>query len=235
MSAKEWTKEKARLTSGPERASPAAVSRGGLVTFVGPGSHQPGCHFSFHFLLPVPFHSCQIHLLCSSLSIVSQIQHLTFVLIFWMLDCSLVHPSEWHSHLFILGSSCHRNEKKSIYPAWCKALEKSPLVYCLHWHKIMSSNLIFLVYLFIPFVRNVASEEPQHGKTVTILPRITFLLSYCMYCKLRIRLIPNTSSSVVMSLVFQTYYQHYECTECFRMQDKNSMSAVFIRVCKWDL
>lgn len=86
-------------------------------------------------------------------------------------------------------------------------------------------------------MRNLASEQPQHDMNIIILSKITFLLSYSMYYKLRIRLISNTSSFIVMSPVFQTYYWNYKCTECFRMQDKNVISAsdgVFIRICKWD-
>lgn len=82
VAAKEWTEEGARLACSTETASPAAVIRGGLAGYVGPWSRQPGCLFGFHFRLPVPFHSCWIHLRHSSLGIVSQTHCLSFVLIF---------------------------------------------------------------------------------------------------------------------------------------------------------
>ena len=81
--AKEWTNAGARLAGFPEMAPPAAVTRGRLLGCVGPRSHQGRCLLGFYFLFPIPFHSCQIHLLHSSLGIASQTQGLSLVLIFW--------------------------------------------------------------------------------------------------------------------------------------------------------
>lgn len=91
VAAKEWTKG-AGLACFPETASPAAVIRGGRVGYMGPWSRQPGRLLGFYFLLPIPFHSCWIRLLYSSLGIVSQTHGLSFVLFLWtavLFTCSV--------------------------------------------------------------------------------------------------------------------------------------------------
>lgn len=133
----------------------------GRVHCVGPQPHQPGCLFGSYLLLQIPFHSCWIHLPYSSLSIASQAPCLQFILIFlnsWAVHLfSPLDGIATYAYLEVPAQEMGKKKKKRVFIIH-KALEKSSKLYYLYQHKIMTSNLTFLVYLFLPFVRNLASE-----------------------------------------------------------------------------
>lgn len=63
-----------------------------------------------------------------------------------------------YAYLEVPAQEMEKKRKEYLYVFIHKALEKSSKLYYLHQHKIVASILTFLVYLFLPFVRNLESE-----------------------------------------------------------------------------